>query len=160
MMPGSVSCARYIIGVTYSRPLLRPRWCTRTIGAPAKFPPTRPSFARNSAMVFAFQSSGSLMSNSSKALPDTATTRLAARQVSRRHRIRVIRATRVPGATIRSAGEERLQLGEEPARVLEVGDVPALGDARPRGTGNILRGRGGQRDEGSDTGGFGRGGAL
>src|SRR3984957_4650049 len=64
MASGSVSCGRYIIGVTYSRPLLRPRWCTRTIGAPAKFPPTRPSFSRNSAIVFAFQSCGSLMSTS------------------------------------------------------------------------------------------------
>src|ERR1700722_10238499 len=64
MASGSVSWGRYIIGVTYSRPLLRPRWCTRTIGAPAKFPPTRPSFSRNSAIVFAFQSSGSLMSTS------------------------------------------------------------------------------------------------
>src|SRR6266700_7005460 len=64
MTSGSVSCGRYIVGVTYSRPLLRPRWCTRTIGAPLKFPPTLPSFARNSAMVFAFQSSVSLMSNS------------------------------------------------------------------------------------------------
>src|SRR6266568_3807799 len=34
------------------------------MGAPSKFPPTLPSFARNSAMVFAFQSSVSLMSNS------------------------------------------------------------------------------------------------
>src|SRR5947207_8634719 len=58
------SCGMYIIGVTYSRPLLRPRWCTKTIGAPSKVPPTLPSFARNSAMVFAFQSSGSFMSNS------------------------------------------------------------------------------------------------
>src|SRR6266511_2690075 len=66
-MSGSVSCGRYIIGLTYSRPLLRPRWCTSTIGAPSKVPPTRPSFARNSAMVFAFQSSGSLMSNSCRA---------------------------------------------------------------------------------------------
>src|SRR5258708_10275914 len=64
MMSGSVSCGRYIIGLTYSRPLLRPRLCTRTIGAPSKFPPTLPSFARNSAMVFAFQSSVSLMPNS------------------------------------------------------------------------------------------------
>src|SRR5690348_13076476 len=63
MMSGSVSCGRYIVGVTYSRPLLRPTWCSRTSGAPSKFPPTLPSFARNSAMVFAFQSSGSLMSN-------------------------------------------------------------------------------------------------
>src|SRR6516164_11042499 len=64
MMSSSVSCGRYIVGVTYSRPLLRPRWCSRTIGAPSKLPPTLPSFARNSAMVFAFQSSVSLMSNS------------------------------------------------------------------------------------------------
>src|SRR5579871_2673700 len=64
MLSGSVSCGRYIVGVTCSRPLLRPRWCTRTIGAPSKTPPTLPSFARNSAMVFAFQSSGSLMSDS------------------------------------------------------------------------------------------------
>src|SRR6266571_1348035 len=34
------------------------------MGAPSKGPPTLPSFARNSAMVFAFQSSVSLMSNS------------------------------------------------------------------------------------------------
>src|SRR6266571_6470581 len=64
MTSGPVSCGRYINGLTYSRPLLRPRCCNRTIGAPSKFPPTLPSFARNSAMVFAFQSSGSLMSNS------------------------------------------------------------------------------------------------
>src|SRR6266699_4593995 len=64
MMSGLVSCGRYITGLTFSRPLLRPRWCTRTSGAPSKTPPTLPSFARNSAMVFAFQSSGSLMSNS------------------------------------------------------------------------------------------------
>src|SRR6266516_6697558 len=61
MTSGSVSCGRYIVGVTYSRPLLRPRWCTRTSGAPSKVPPTLPSFARNSSMVFAFQS---LMSDS------------------------------------------------------------------------------------------------
>src|SRR6266550_2163393 len=61
MMSGSVSCGRYMTGLTYSRSLRRPRWCTRTIGAPSKIPPTLPSFARNSAMVFAFQS---LMSNS------------------------------------------------------------------------------------------------
>src|SRR5690348_7946150 len=61
MVSGSVSFGRYIVGVTYSRPLLRPWWCNRTIGAPSKFPPTRPSFARNSAIVAAFQS---LMSNS------------------------------------------------------------------------------------------------
>src|ERR1700729_2744560 len=64
MMSGSASSGRYITGVTYSRPLLRPRWCTRTMGAPSKFPPTLPSLARNSAMVFVFQSSGSLMSDS------------------------------------------------------------------------------------------------
>src|SRR6266699_2455941 len=64
MMSGSVSCGRYIAGVTCSRPLLRPRWCTRTSGAPSKTPPTLPWLARNSAMVFAFQSSGPLMSNS------------------------------------------------------------------------------------------------
>src|SRR6266566_9607364 len=64
MMSGSVSCGRYMTGLTYSRSLWRPRWCTRTIGAPSKVPPTLPSFARNSAMVFAFQSSASLMSNS------------------------------------------------------------------------------------------------
>src|SRR3981081_245216 len=63
-MSGSVSCGRFCVGLTYSRPLLRPRWCTRTIGAPSKIPPTLPSLARNSAMVFAFQSSVSLMSNS------------------------------------------------------------------------------------------------
>src|ERR1700689_4793202 len=34
------------------------------MGGPSKFPATPPSFARNSAMVFAFQSSVSLMSNS------------------------------------------------------------------------------------------------
>src|SRR6185312_6942139 len=34
------------------------------IGAPSKFPPTLPSFARNSVMVLAFQSSASLISNS------------------------------------------------------------------------------------------------
>src|SRR5580692_8794102 len=152
MASGSVSCGRYIIGVTYSRPLLRPRWCTRTIGAPSKFPPTRPSFARNSAMVFAFQSSGSIMSNSSKSLPDTATTRLAGRQVSRRHRITVIRAAGAPGETIRSAREEGLQFGEELARVLEVRDMPAFGDDHPRGAGDILRGRGGQGDEVSEPG--------
>src|SRR5215470_2734050 len=56
MMSGSVSFGRYIVGVTYSRPLLRPRWCSSTIGAPSKLPPTLPSFARNSAMVGAFQS--------------------------------------------------------------------------------------------------------
>src|SRR5258708_37087458 len=55
-MSGSVSCGRYWVGVTYSRPLLRPWWCTRTIGAPSKIPPTLPSLARNSVMVFAFQS--------------------------------------------------------------------------------------------------------
>src|SRR6266487_3188736 len=64
MMSGSVSCGRYMTGLTYSRSLWRPRWCTRTIGAPSKFPPTLPSFARNCAMVLAFQSSASLMSNS------------------------------------------------------------------------------------------------
>src|ERR1700722_16658531 len=64
MMSGLVSFPRYIVGVTYSRPLLRPRWCSRTMGAPSKLPPTLPSFARNSAMVLAFQSSGSLMPNS------------------------------------------------------------------------------------------------
>src|SRR5579859_1897050 len=56
MMAGAVSCGRYITGVTCSRPLLRPRWCSRTIGAPSKIPPTRPLFARNSAIVPAFQS--------------------------------------------------------------------------------------------------------
>src|SRR2546421_5310408 len=65
MTSGSVSCGRYITGVTYSRPLLRPRWCNRTSGAPSKTPPTLPSFARNSVTVFAFKSSGSLMSNPS-----------------------------------------------------------------------------------------------
>src|ERR1700760_3297740 len=64
MMSGLVSCGRYITGVTNSRPLLRPRWCSRTIGAPSKGPPTLPSLARNSVMVFAFQSSVSLMLNS------------------------------------------------------------------------------------------------
>src|SRR6266542_880879 len=61
MMSGSVSCGRYITGVTYSRPLERPGWCSRTSGAPSNVPPTLPSFARNSSMVFAFQS---LISNS------------------------------------------------------------------------------------------------
>src|SRR4030088_764894 len=61
MLSGLVSCGRYIVGVTYSRPLLRPRVCSRTIGAPSKTPPTLPSFARNSVMVCAFQS---LMLNS------------------------------------------------------------------------------------------------
>src|SRR6185295_8099290 len=56
MLSGLPSCGRYIVGVTYSRPLLRPRWCSSAIGAPSKTPPTLPSFARNSAMVFAFQS--------------------------------------------------------------------------------------------------------
>src|SRR6185503_10996772 len=41
---------------TYSRPLVRPRVCSRVIGAPSKFPPTLPSFARNSSMVCVFQS--------------------------------------------------------------------------------------------------------
>src|SRR5439155_2523105 len=56
MLSGLPSCGRYIVGVTYSRPLLRPRWCSSAIGAPSKTPPTLPSLARNSAMVFAFQS--------------------------------------------------------------------------------------------------------
>src|SRR5437879_5589940 len=66
MASGSVSSARYIIGVTYSCPLLRPRWCSRTSGAPSKTPPTLPSFARNSVIVFVFQSFASVMSNSSR----------------------------------------------------------------------------------------------
>src|SRR4051794_37913702 len=52
------------MGVTYSRPLLRPRWCSKTSNAPSKGPPTRPPLARNSAMVDAFQSFGSGMSGS------------------------------------------------------------------------------------------------
>src|SRR3979411_1589752 len=56
MLSGLPSCGRYIVGVTYSRPLLRPRWCSSAIGAPSKTPPTLPSLARNSVMVFAFQS--------------------------------------------------------------------------------------------------------
>jgi hypothetical protein len=56
LMLSSASCGRYINGLTYSRPLFRPRWCTRTIGPPSKRPPTRPSLPRNSAMVFEFQS--------------------------------------------------------------------------------------------------------
>src|SRR5450432_939235 len=62
MMFSSVSCGMYIIGLTYSRPLWRPRACTKTIGAPWKGPPTLPSFARNSAMVFAFHSFASFTS--------------------------------------------------------------------------------------------------
>src|SRR3982074_1423160 len=56
MTLSSASCGRYIIGLTYSRPLLRPRWCTRTSGAPSKGLPTRPPFARNSATTLVFQS--------------------------------------------------------------------------------------------------------
>src|ERR1700716_2461105 len=56
MLSGLPSCGRYIVGVTYFRPLLRPRWCSSAIGAPSKTPLTLPSFARNSVMVFAFQS--------------------------------------------------------------------------------------------------------
>src|ERR1700733_1735141 len=91
MMSGLVSCGRYMVGVTYSRPLLRPRWCSRTIGAPSKFPPTLPSFARNSAMVLAFQSSASLMSNSC------------------RSRSRGMRWDRVLGGASFCAGEMRRQ---------------------------------------------------
>src|ERR1700745_4382032 len=64
MVPVCVACGRYTPGVTCSRPLLRPRWCSKTIGAPSKGPPTLPWLARNSATVRAFQSSVSLMSHS------------------------------------------------------------------------------------------------
>src|SRR5258708_32999628 len=39
------------------------------MGAPSKVPPTLPPFARNSVMVFAFQSSVSVMSNSCRSRP-------------------------------------------------------------------------------------------
>src|SRR6266545_7466321 len=55
-----------MIGLTYSRPLLRPRWWTSTTGAPSKLPPTRPPFARNSMMIFSFQSFASGISVSSR----------------------------------------------------------------------------------------------
>src|SRR5690606_39376789 len=57
----SSASGRYSVGVTVSRPLLRPRWCRSTIGAPSKLPPTRPPLARNSAITCAFQSSDELM---------------------------------------------------------------------------------------------------
>src|SRR4051794_1594524 len=65
MTLSSVSSGRYIIGVTCWWPVLRPRWVTRTIGAPSKGPPTRPSLARNSLMVFVFQSVASGTARSS-----------------------------------------------------------------------------------------------
>src|SRR5205823_2833350 len=73
MASASASSGRYIMGVTYSRPLLRPRWCTRTRGAPSKVPPTRPSLARNSAITLSFQSLGSGMSASSVRSEDVLT---------------------------------------------------------------------------------------
>src|SRR5437660_10647934 len=61
----SASSRRYITGVTYSRPLLRPRWWTSATGAPSKLPPTRPPLARNSVMILEFQSFASGISASS-----------------------------------------------------------------------------------------------
>src|ERR1700743_1093896 len=134
MMSGSVPCGRYIIGVTYPRPLLRPRWWTRTMGAPSKFPPTRPAFARNSAMVFAFQSSGSLMPNScryavtcaalarravrgcpAQSSAAAATARLAVKQVRSPHLIMVIRDRSTAG---QGSGERRLALLACPHRAV------------------------------------------
>src|SRR5450631_1809312 len=54
---------RYIIGLVYERPDVRPVVVRSSTGAPSKFPPTLPSLARNCAMTLAFQSftSGTLV---------------------------------------------------------------------------------------------------
>lgn len=46
----------YIIGLTRSLPLRAPTVWSRRRGAPVKFPPTLPPLARNSSMVWRFQS--------------------------------------------------------------------------------------------------------
>ena len=47
----------YATGFTRSVPVLAPVWWTSRIGMPSNMPPTLPSFARNSSMIFLFQSS-------------------------------------------------------------------------------------------------------
>src|SRR2546422_5057638 len=48
--------AWYITGLTRTSPLLAPVLCSNSNGAPSNGPPTLPALARNSSMIFSFQS--------------------------------------------------------------------------------------------------------
>src|ERR1700754_5280307 len=58
------SSARYIMMLVRGFPLFAPVVCRITSGAPSKLPPTRPWFARNSAILRSLKSLPSLMSAS------------------------------------------------------------------------------------------------
>jgi hypothetical protein len=54
-------CGLWASGVTRAIPDLAPMWWTSISGVPARGPPTRPSFARNSAMILLFEVVGVFM---------------------------------------------------------------------------------------------------